>query len=131
MLLVPPATCLRKILAPIKMEFRLKLPKRERQQQGLAHQHQIILAMMATYGHPISQPSSYITSSSEEILGCDFNKFLKSLQKWRAALLRESAPRSSFKNLLMGLFLMGCFAGDFQKGKRPIKQFGASREMGH
>ena len=37
-------------------------------------------------------------------------------------------PNSRFalhgiKNLLMPLFLMGCFPGDFQEGKRPIKAF--------
>ena len=26
------------------------------------------------------------------------------------------------KNLLMGLFLMGGFSGDFREGKRPIKR---------
>ena len=33
-----------------------------------------------------------------------------------------------FKNLLMPLFLMGCFPGNFQEGKRPIKAF---RETAH
>ena len=28
------------------------------------------------------------------------------------------------KNLLMPLFLMGCFPGDFQEGKRLMKAFG-------
>ena len=28
------------------------------------------------------------------------------------------------KNLLMGLFLMGCSPGDFQEGKQPSKAFG-------
>ena len=30
---------------------------------------------------------------------------------------------SVLKNLLMPLFLMGCFPGDFQEGKQPIKAF--------
>ena len=33
-----------------------------------------------------------------------------------------------FKNLLTSLFLMGCFPGDLQEGKQPIKVF---REMPH
>ena len=37
----------------------------------------------------------------------------------------EIASFCSFvKNLLMPLFLMGCFPGDFQEGKRPLKAFG-------
>ena len=32
------------------------------------------------------------------------------------------------KNILMGLFFMGCFPGSFQEGKRPIKAF---RETAH
>ena len=35
---------------------------------------------------------------------------------------------TSFKNLLMPLFLMGCFPGDLKEGKRPIK---ASGETAH
>ena len=34
----------------------------------------------------------------------------------------------NFKNLLMPLFLMGCFPVDFQEGKRPIKVI---REKAH
>ena len=36
----------------------------------------------------------------------------------------------SLKNLLMRLFLRGCFAGDFQEGKRPIKAFWESAHWG-
>ena len=32
--------------------------------------------------------------------------------------------RASFKNLSMGLFLMGCFPRDFQEGKRPTRHSG-------
>ena len=32
--------------------------------------------------------------------------------------------RRVLKNLLMPFFLMGCFPGDFQEGKRPIEAFG-------
>ena len=35
-----------------------------------------------------------------------------------------------FKNLLMGLFLMGCFLGDFQEGKGPDKALKATVEGG-
>ena len=34
---------------------------------------------------------------------------------------RPPPPFRSIKNLLMPLFLMGCFPGDFQEGKRPTK----------
>ena len=34
-----------------------------------------------------------------------------------------------FKNLFMPLFLMGCFPGDFQEGKRPIKAFGENSPL--
>ena len=45
-------------------------------------------------------------------LGADFYK-----HPWQIYL---SLP----KNLLMPLFLMGYFPGDFQEGKRPVKAFG-------
>ena len=35
-----------------------------------------------------------------------------------------------FKNLLMPLFFMGCFPGDFREGKRPIKAFGETAHWG-
>ena len=38
--------------------------------------------------------------------------------------LFTSGGFSYLKALLMGLFLMGCFPGDFQERKRPIKAFG-------
>ena len=34
------------------------------------------------------------------------------------------------KNLLAPLFLMGCFTGDCQEGKRPIKAFGETAHQG-
>ena len=37
----------------------------------------------------------------------------------------QGNPESKeIKNLLMPLFLLGCFPGQFQEGKRPIKAFG-------
>ena len=35
----------------------------------------------------------------------------------------QGLPAVPLKNLLMPLFLMGCFPRDFQEGKQPIKEF--------
>ena len=41
------------------------------------------------------------------------------------------SENSRIKNLLMPLFLRkGCFPGDFQEGKRPIKAFGETAHEG-
>ena len=37
-------------------------------------------------------------------------------------IIRNCDPYFYIKNLLMPLFLMGCFPGDFQERKRPIKE---------
>ena len=40
------------------------------------------------------------------------------------AIISARMVNVQFKNLLMRLFLMGCFPGDFREGKRPIKALG-------
>ena len=49
-----------------------------------------------------------------------------SSQGWEARLALESDIWSGchVKNLFMPLFLMGCFPGDFEEGKRPLRHSG-------
>ena len=51
-------------------------------------------------------------------------------KKRRRKFLRDPCLLLFFKNLLMPLFLLGCFPGDFQEGKRPIKAFWEAAHSG-
>ena len=42
----------------------------------------------------------------------------------QVGILSPPKKRPKLLKILMPLFLMGCFPGDFREGKRPIKAFG-------
>ena len=88
-----------------------------------------LLPNFAGSSPPIS-PKTSPTSLWKSLVLTNSMIFKVCLRCWKSdgicfrSLLSDSLRLRVLKNLLMPLFLIGCFPGDFQEGKRPIQAFG-------
>ena len=71
------------------------------------------------------------TDGAQTQIASDFCRCVQTLFSKKASLLRMQnfAENSIFKNLLMPLFLMGCFPVDFQEVKRPLRTKSVKRPI--
>ena len=79
--------------------------------------------LLANAARPFSKCTSGVTATMPQLSRSNKPDF--TAETW-ASGKRESA---CFKNLLMPLFLMGCFPVDFQEVKRPLRTKSAKRPI--